>query len=144
MDELATPKQESQELTPKAVYEAPALVTGFDADHSRWAIARMFPSVSLNQAVFAPQAVTMLFLHRQAGHGVLLELHSSRFQFGHLGFHVLDLPKGLAGLGCASIGSRVHKDFGAPAFVDYATRVFCLGLKANELLVEFPSACDVR
>src|SRR5215470_12304293 len=60
MDELATSKQESQELTPKAVYGTPALLTGFDTDYSRWAIARMFPSVSLNQAVFAPPAVTML------------------------------------------------------------------------------------
>src|SRR5215467_3043983 len=61
MDELATSKQESQELTPKAVYGTPALLTGFDADHSRWAIARMFPSVSLNQAVLPRRPCTKLF-----------------------------------------------------------------------------------
>ena len=57
MGELATSKQESQEPAhAKAVYEAPALVTGFDADYSRWAIAMNVSLGVLEPGVLAPPA----------------------------------------------------------------------------------------
>ena len=87
----------------------------------------MLPSVSLNQAVLAPPAVTMLLI-LHAGHVVLLEGDAARLQLRDFGFHVGDLPEGLAGLRGPRIRRRVEKRRGAAAFVDHAAGVSCFGV----------------
>ena len=57
----------------------------------------MFPSMSLNHAVFAPPALTMLFFIVMPGIG-LFEDDAAILEIGDFGFDVGDLPIGLARL----------------------------------------------
>jgi hypothetical protein len=50
----------------------------FSSLHRRWLIARIFPSVSLNRAVFAPPAVTPWLVGRITGH---LRIRTSHLPF---------------------------------------------------------------
>src|SRR6267142_5732119 len=78
-----------------------------------------------------------------AGHVVVFEFYSARFQFGYFGFYVGDAPIGLAGFGGTGVGRGVEEDFGAAAFVDYASGVFFFWLEADLLFVEFSCAGEV-
>src|ERR1700704_6658912 len=103
----------------------------------------MLPSVSLNQAVFAPPPVAMLLVIFMPGMLYSSNFTARDFRSATSGFHVGDAPIGLAGFGGAGVGGGVEEDFGAAAFVDYASGVFLFGLEADLLFVEFSGATEV-